>query len=160
MQNRGTTSWRRSSDDVGRPEGRQLAVWESEGGRTAVAVRPTGVMIVDNDMSSADSLEIMLHTMGYPETRVAYSGHAALAIADEFRPGIVLAELDLLDMDGYELASRLRESARNRVVRMIALTSSREHRHRELARSSGFERYLLKPVVELGLSAALHRSAP
>jgi CheY-like chemotaxis protein len=113
------------------------------------------VLIVDNDMLAADSLELMLHGLGYPQTRVAYSGHAALAIASVFKPGVVMVELDLLDMDGYELGPRLRERTHGLAPRLIALTSSREHRHRELARSAGFERYLLKPVVAIGLLEVL-----
>ena len=89
----------------------------------------------------------MLHASGYSETRVAYSGHAALAIAADFQPTIVLLELSLLDISGYEVARMLRERAQSHDLRLIALTSSREHAGRELARVAGFERYLLKPVV-------------
>jgi CheY-like chemotaxis protein len=97
----------------------------------------------------------MLHASGYSETRVAYSGHAALAIAAEFRPSVVLLELDLLDMSGYEVARLLREHAQSDDLRLIALTTSREHAGRELARAAGFERYLLKPVAALDLSGLL-----
>ncbi len=155
MQNRATTSWRRSSDDVFLTEAQRLKVREDERGKVAAPVHPARVLVVDNDMGSADTLETMLHTLGYPETRVAYSGHAALAIAADFRPGVVMVELDLLDMDGYELATRLQERARNWEPKLIALTANREHPQREQARSAGFERYLLKPVVAIDLSEVL-----
>jgi DNA-binding response OmpR family regulator len=74
----------------------------------ALATEPGHVLIIDNDMSSADSLELMLYASGYTSTRLAYSGHGALAIAAEFLPSIVVLELNLLDMNGYALVKLLR----------------------------------------------------
>jgi CheY-like chemotaxis protein len=113
---------------------------------------PERILIVDDDMASADSLERMLHASGYSETRVAYSGAAALVIASDFQPGVVLVDLSLLDMTGYELAQSLREQAQRQRLRLIAVTSSPEHVAREEARVAGFERYLVKPVASLDLS--------
>jgi CheY-like chemotaxis protein len=169
MQDRVTTSWRRLSDQTTNHadsassrgartsprhvmEAQPLEVWEDEGGKTGLSCEPVRVLIVDNDMSSADSLELMLHAFGHSQTRVAYSGHAALAIGAEFRPDVVLLEINLLDMSGYDVAQSLREQAQNRDLRLIALTSSREHAGRELARVAGFERYLLKPVSAIEMS--------
>jgi DNA-binding response OmpR family regulator len=111
---------------------------------------------VDDDIKSSDALELMLNSSGYSETRVAYSGHAALAIAAEFQPAVVLLELSLLDMSGYEVARLLRERAQSHDLRLIALTSGREHAGRELARVAGFERYLLKPIDARDLSGLFH----
>ena len=170
MQDRMTTSWRRRSDkprnhtDPGgsaqmpplhEKAGQQLDTREDEGGQSMLSNEPVRILIVDDDISSSDSLELMLHASGYSETRVAYSGHAALAIAAEFQPSVVLLELNLLDMSGYEVARLLREHAQSHELRLIALTSSREHAGRELARVAGFERYLLKPVATLDLSGLL-----
>jgi CheY-like chemotaxis protein len=82
---------------------------------------------------------------------VARTGDAALAIAAEFHPSVVLLELDLPDVNGYEVARLLRERAQVHDLRLIAMTASREHPGRELARVAGFERYLLKPVAALDL---------
>jgi two-component system OmpR family response regulator len=138
---------------------KQIQSWESEGGATVLTAEliQIRVLIVDNDMTSADSLELMLHEAGYRNTRVAYSGRAALEIGAEFHPDIVLLELNLLDMDGYALAQSLRERAQSAELRLIALTSSREHAGRELARVAGCERYLLKPVVAADLAALMRR---
>jgi CheY-like chemotaxis protein len=113
------------------------------------------ILIVDNDTRSADSLDDMLRALGYSDTRVACSDRAALTIAAEFRPDLVLLELNLLDMGGYELARLLRQHAQREELRLIALTSSREHADRDLARSVGFERYLLKPIAVTDLSDLL-----
>ena len=153
MEDTVTTSWRRLSDK--RRNALQLGVGEDEGGQSALSNEPVRILIVDSDIGSSSSLELMLHASGYSETRVAYSGHAALAIAAEFQPSVVLLELDLLDMSGYEVARLLRGHAQSHDLRLIALTSSREHAGRELARVAGFERYLLKPVAALDLSGLL-----
>jgi DNA-binding response OmpR family regulator len=140
MRDTETTSWRRLSD---------LAH------KHADSCSPVRILIVDDDIKSSGSLELMLNASGYSETRVAYSGHAALAIAAEFHPSVVLLELNLLDMSGYEVARLLRERAQGDDLRFIALISGREHAGRELARVAGFERYLLKPVAALDLAGLL-----
>ena len=143
MRDTVSTSWRRISD---------LAQKHAASRRTRAGQR---ILIVDDDIESSTSLELMLNASGYSETRVAYSGHAALAIAAEFQPSVVLLELSLLDMSGYEVARLLRERAQSHDLRLIALTSSRELAGRELARVAGFERYLLKPVAALDLAGLL-----
>jgi CheY-like chemotaxis protein len=173
MQDRVTSSWKRFSDRARnraasdptraaptlhpREQEAQLQAWEGEGGNPSRASAAQRILIVDNDMGEADSLERMLHASGFSETRVAYSGDAALAIAAEFLPGVVLLDLSLLDMTGYELARSLRERAQSQHVRLLALTSSPEHAAREQARAAGFERYLLKPITPLDLSRIVER---
>ena len=157
MHDRETTSWRRRLDTLrnepGAPTRRssakeaQIEAWEDEGGTTALSTNPVRVLIIDNDIASADSLELMLRAAGYAETRVAYSGHAALAIAAGFQPDIALLDLTLFDMSSYRLAQSLREHAQSRRLRLIALTFDPEHAAREEARAAGFERYLVKPFA-------------
>lgn len=166
------TSWRRLSDQpqkqtgvgsargadtsTGRAnEAQQVATWENEGGQALLPAKPVRILLVDDDIQSSSSMERMLRASGHPQTRVAYSGHAALAIAAEFHPSMVMLELGLLDMSGYEVARILRERAQSHDLRLIALTSSREHFSRELARVAGFERYLLKPVAAMDLMALM-----
>ncbi|MFZ0500676.1 MAG: response regulator [Steroidobacteraceae bacterium] len=166
------TSWKRLSDWPQQHEGarstrgghapatqvneaQQVATWENEGGQSVHPTEPLRILIVDDDIDSSSSLELMLRASGYSETRVAYSGHAALAIAAAFQPSMVLLELGLLDMSGYELGGMLRERAQSHDLRLIALTSSRKHAGRELARVAGFERYLLKPVTAVDLAALM-----
>src|SRR5258708_3932177 len=121
MQDTVTTSWQR---------------FAAQRGRTAGSMEPLRILIVDHDSSSADALESMLRASDDSATRVAYSGRSALAIAAEFHPQVVLLDLDLPDMSGYEVAQLLRERAQRQDLRLIALTSSREHAGRELARAA------------------------
>ena len=172
MRDTVTTSWRRLSDQPlkgsdfrsacggqaapmklgGAP---QLQNWENEGGQSALFSGAVRILIVDHDIESATSLELMLHASGYSDTRVAYSGHAALAIAAEFQPSVVLLELRLLDMSSDEVARLLRERAQSHDLRLFALTSSHEDASHEIARAAGFERVLRKPVAPLDLSGSL-----
>jgi CheY-like chemotaxis protein len=171
MQDRVTSSWRRRSDLPSNPDEKRgdensassmrsnaekLEAWEGEGGTTgSVSSQVLRILIVDNDMRAADSLELMLNAAGYAETRVAYSAHAALAFAVEFHPDVAFVEMNLLDMDSNDLAQRLRERAQIHDLRLIAMTSSREHAGRDVARNAGFERYLLKPIGAADLSSLL-----
>jgi PleD family two-component response regulator len=142
------TGFSRNSTVSVRENAERLEVWEDEGGSNA---RPASevlrVLIVDNDMAAADALELLLHANGFQETRVAYSAQGAKAIARDFRPSVVLIELDLRDMGSYELGQLLRERAQLQRIRLIAVTDSREQGGRDFARNAGFERYLFKPIV-------------
>lgn len=111
------------------------------------------ILIVDDDVSTADALASLLQAMGYGDARVAYTGATALALAVEFVPTVALVDLDLPDMSGYELARHLSQHPQLQTLRLIALTTDSEHAGRELARESGVERYLVKPVGSADLAA-------
>ena len=139
---------------VAREGAESLESWEGEGGSTGrLASDVVRVLIVDNDMAAADALELLVHASGSAETKVAYTARAALAIAQDYRPAIALIELDLRDMGSYQLGQLLRERAQLEKLRLIAVTDSRAHAGRDLARDAGFERYLLKPVEAADLFA-------
>jgi CheY-like chemotaxis protein len=139
-----------------RTSAEKIEAWEGEGGRTgSISSDVLRILIVDNDMRAADSLELMLNAAGYPETRVTYSAQGALAAAAEFRPDVALLEVSLLEMGSNQLAQLLRQQAQLHHLRLIAMTDSRQHAGRESARSAGFERYLLKPVVMADLADLL-----
>jgi CheY-like chemotaxis protein len=104
------------------------------------------ILIVDDDADAADALASLLQSVGYGDARVAYTGAAALALAVEFAPTVLLVDLDLPDMSGYDVARHLSQHPQLRNLRLIALTDSSEHPGRELAREAGIERYLIKPV--------------
>lgn len=74
---------------------RQPQGWANDRGNNAAPSDPLRLLIVDNDIASATWLDRTLHALGVCDTRVAYSGHAALAITAEFHPRVVLLELEL-----------------------------------------------------------------
>ena len=110
------------------------------------------ILIVDDDVDAADSLASLLQSEGYGEARVAYTAATAFVVAAEFVPTVLLVDLDLPDMSGYDVARRLSQHPQLQNLRVIALTASSQHPGRELAREAGIERYLIKPVG----AAALH----
>jgi CheY-like chemotaxis protein len=121
---------------------------QTEGGAPGVMPR---ILIVDDDVDAADSLASLLQSAGYGDARVAYTGAAALALAVEFEPTVLLVYLDLPDMSGYDVARHLSQHPHLQNLRLIALTASSEHPGRELARAAGIERYLSKPVGSAAL---------
>jgi CheY-like chemotaxis protein len=110
------------------------------------------ILIVDDDINAADALASLLQSTGYGDTRVAYTGATALALAVEFVPTVVLVDLELPDMSGYEVARHLSQHPQLQTLRLIALTADSEHPGRELAREAGVERYLIKPVGSADLA--------
>jgi CheY-like chemotaxis protein len=116
---------------------------QSEGGARGDMPR---ILVVDDDVDAADGLVSLLQSAGHGDARVAYTGATALALALEFVPTVLLLDLDLPDMSGYDVARHLSQHPQLRSLRLIALTASSEHPGRELAREVGIERYLIKPV--------------
>jgi CheY-like chemotaxis protein len=116
--------------------------------------QPTGILIVDDDRTTGP-LVYLLHSLGYWSTRAASCGQSALDLAQDFFPSIVLLTLKLPDMSAYRVAARLRDLAKGRRLRLIALTDESVHTGRELAREAGFERYMAKPVGALALQQLL-----
>ncbi len=103
------------------------------------------VLVVEDNQDAADSLADLLRIFGY-EVRVAYSGPAGLEAAQLFHPEIVLCDIGLPGLDGYEVARRLRSDAGTTAVRLIAVTGYGDENDRERARQAGFDEHLVKPV--------------
>jgi two-component system CheB/CheR fusion protein len=123
----------------------------------------TPILIVDADRSVGVSLAFMLGVAGYEDVRAVRSAARAVAIADKYRPAVVFLDIELGSGDGYELAHQLRRNAKQRAIRLIALTTDSEHPAREAARKAGFERFLIKPATQAELDKCLGKlpgSAP
>lgn len=104
------------------------------------------ILIVDSDLAAANALASLLQSSGHGDARVAESGATAIALAIEFAPTVLLVDLDLPDMSGYDVARHLSQHPQLQNLRLIALTANSDHPGRELAREAGIERYLVKPV--------------
>lgn len=94
---------------------------------------------------AALSLGILLENMGH-QTRVAYDGLEAFEIAREFQPDIIFLDVVMPKLNGYEVAQRLKSEEWARSTPLVALTGWREDHDRERSQSSGFDRYVLKPL--------------
>jgi CheY-like chemotaxis protein len=103
------------------------------------------ILVVDDVRDSADTLSSILRVLGH-HVRTAYDGHAALAIADEWRPDVIITDIAMPGMHGYELARRLRAEPRGRDVLLIALTGFADDEHRRRSKEAGFDHHFIKPV--------------
>lgn len=104
------------------------------------------VLIVDDNQDAAEMLSESLLAMGYV-TRVAYDGAGALAIATGFDPQLALLDIGLPEMDGYELARRLRGEPGLDRIRLVAITGYGQDSDRARAREAGFDAHLVKPAT-------------
>jgi PAS domain S-box-containing protein len=106
---------------------------------------PRRILVVDDNEDSARSMCMLQHLRGH-ETRVAFTGPDALVIATGFAPDVVLLDIGLPGMDGFEVARRLRAMPVLDDTFLVAMTGYGNPDDRALARAAGFDEYLLKPV--------------
>jgi PAS domain S-box-containing protein len=108
--------------------------------------RSLRVLVVDDNVDQAHSAAILLRAYGH-EVREAYSGKGTLDAALEFQPHVVLLDIGLPEIDGYEVARRLRHNPKTKDVRLIALTGYGLESDRKRSADAGFDEHLVKPVA-------------
>lgn len=114
---------------------------------------PCRVMVVDDNRDAADSMAVFLELAGL-ETTVQLDGPCALDAAAAWAPHVVLLDIGLPGLDGYEVARRLRAAPGGAAALLIALTGYGQQDDRRRAHEAGFDVHLVKPadpdaVVEL-----------
>jgi signal transduction histidine kinase/DNA-binding response OmpR family regulator len=118
----------------------------------ATGKMPARILVVDDLAASAETLMTLLEMEGF-EVKVASEGMAALRIAQEFRPDVVLLDIGLPGMNGFEVAHRLRTQPESREALLIALTGYGEAESRSRSAQAGFDFHMVKPAdVNLLLS--------
>jgi CheY-like chemotaxis protein len=117
------------------------------------------VLIVDDNADAADSLCALLQMSGH-EARTVYRGVDALREMTSFHPDVVLLDIGLPDLDGYEIARRARASLGERSPNLVALSGWGREEDRELAFEAGIPVHLTKPVDVTTLERVLENSAP
>jgi CheY-like chemotaxis protein len=115
------------------------------------------ILIVNEDMRSADTLKRTLQDLGYFTTFTAYSARRALVAAVDFLPAVALLDLELPDMTGYQLARKFQShlSRGVRKVPLLAIAELPKFGNAELTRAAGFIGCLAKPVPPEALNAML-----
>ena len=103
------------------------------------------VFVVDDNVDAADSLALLLRMQGH-DVRTVSSPGEALGEAGAFRPDIVLLDIGLPGMDGYELIGRMRQTPNVGAAKFVALTGYGQPEDKERARRAGFHSHLVKPV--------------
>jgi PAS domain S-box-containing protein len=106
---------------------------------------PRRILVVDDNIDAATTLDVLLRSLGH-ETRVAHDGMTALEIAREFRPQVILLDIGMPGLDGYEVARRLRAMNNGQTFRIVAITGWGQDADRKRSKEAGFDLHLVKPV--------------
>ena len=111
------------------------------------------LLVVDDELDTAQTIALLLTHDGH-KVSYAVTAKAALEIAAEQRPNVIVLDLALPDMDGIELARRLKALDGGRQTRIVAITGRLDDAE-SLARAAGCERLLRKPVTPQALDAII-----
>src|SRR5712692_7711794 len=103
------------------------------------------VLVVDDNVEAAATLAELLDLWGH-EVRVVHDGRLALEEASQFHPEVVLLDIGLPQMDGYEVARRLDKQTGRQGLRLVAVTGYGQEEDRRKAQAAGFDDHLVKPV--------------
>ncbi|APA67471.1 hybrid sensor histidine kinase/response regulator [Janthinobacterium sp. 1_2014MBL_MicDiv] len=112
------------------------------------------VLVVDDNRDAADSLQALFQLEGYAAS-VAYGGEQALAAVDAAWPQLIVMDLGMPGIDGYETARQVRQRAQGRDVLMIALTGWGQCDARQRTAQAGYDHHLTKPVDFTAITALL-----
>jgi CheY-like chemotaxis protein len=118
------------------------------------AKRGFRILVVDDNHDSALSLAMMLSIMGH-ETRTAHDGESAVETAESFLPEVVLLDIGLPKLNGYEVAQRIREHAWGASMFLIAVTGWGQDEDRQRSSEVGLNVHMVKPVEAAALERLL-----
>ena len=113
------------------------------------------ILIVDDNSDAADSLGMILQLEGH-QVEVSYESHGVLERVHAFKPDVVLLDIGLPDVNGYDIARAIRASADARDLRLVALTGYGQLEDRQKSRLAGFDDHLVKPVEHAMLQRVLN----
>jgi CheY-like chemotaxis protein len=103
------------------------------------------ILVVDDNRDAAQGLAMLLEIKGH-EVATAHDGPEALTRAQEFQPTVVLLDIGLPAMDGYQVARELRRQEGGDEILLVAVTGYGHDSDRQRSRDAGFDHHLLKPV--------------
>jgi CheY-like chemotaxis protein len=130
------------------PQGNDTIDWAS-GDR-----RLLRVLVADDNRDMADSLCMLMKMWGH-ESWPAYDGATALELASAHQPDVLMVDLAMPTLDGYQLARQLRQHPVLKGALLIALTGYTDEAHRRLSEEAGFDHYLIKPAEPQRVEALL-----
>ena len=112
------------------------------------------ILVVDDNQDAANTLTMMLRTLGH-EVHTAYDGLEAVQAAASFRPDVVLLDIGLPKLNGYETARHIREQPSGQKVSLVALSGWGQEEDKRRAKEAGFDYHLTKPVETAALQKLL-----
>ena len=132
--------------DAGAPAPTTPTVWSTSiAAPAAPAERGQRVLVADDNVDAAQTLAMLLQLHGH-DTRVAHDGRAALAAFAAFAPDVALLDIGMPELNGFQVAERIRAQPRGADVRLVALTGWGQDHDRREALAAGFDRHFTKPV--------------
>ncbi len=117
------------------------------------------VMVVDDNRDSAISMSMIVEMLGH-EVRTAFDGEEALVVAGAFHPALVLLDLGMPRMDGYEACRRMRLQPGGTDMTVVAVTAWGQAEVRRKTRLAGFDGHFVKPVAPDLIVRTLNELAP
>jgi len=150
------------SDGPGKGSAFVVALPPATGPAPATTAQPSAsapragrrILVVDDNRDSATSLALMLQLMGN-ETRTAHDGAEGIEAAAAFRPDVMLLDLGMPRLNGYDAARKIREQPWGRNLVLVALTGWGQDSDRARSREAGFDHHLVKPVEPATLERLL-----
>jgi CheY-like chemotaxis protein len=118
-----------------------------------IGARPLNILVVDDNVDSAETTGLLLESMGYGSYALAEDGPGAIALAKELQPDVILLDIGLPGMNGYDVCRELRRDPRFADTLIIAQTGWGQDRDREMAYGAGFSHHLVKPLKPGDLTA-------
>ena len=107
--------------------------------------RSLRVLVVEDNVDSAETLSMLLRAYGH-DVRMAHEGSASVQTALDYQPNVVLLDIGLPGMNGYEVAERLRQQPSLGNLVLVAMTGYGEALARQRSRAAGFDHHLVKPA--------------
>jgi two-component system cell cycle response regulator len=107
---------------------------------------PDRILIIEDNVDNMELMSYLLEAFGY-QTLQADNGLTGIEFADREQPGLILCDIRLPGIDGYEVARRLKQDARLRTIPLIAITASATTGVRDRALATGFNGYITKPIA-------------
>lgn len=117
------------------------------------------IMVIDDNRDAADSLAMLLKFLG-AEVRTSYDGQAALELLPAFQPTVVLLDIGMPGLDGYEVARRIRQQSLGGDLVLVAMTGWGQAEDRRRSAAAGFNHHFVKPVDPAALEQLLESLAP
>jgi CheY-like chemotaxis protein len=124
-----------------------------------MSARGRRILVVDDNVDSADMLEMLLKQMG-ADVRVAADGRSAIDTLKSYRPSVVFLDIDLPDMDGHEVARRMRRNLSGGGLTLIALTGWSGQEDIRRSKAAGIDHHFVKPLDVVVLAQVLEALPP
>ena len=125
--------------------GKALAAGSSLTSRTSPLAPPLKVLVVDDNVDTVLSFSMLLKASGH-EVRTAHDGPTAVQVALDYQPDVVLLDIGLPGLNGYQVAKRIRQEPNLKNVVLVALTGYGQEADRQTALEAGFNHHLVKPA--------------